>query len=82
VSTPDGKGYFLSITVSDKVISGVPTSYSLPISNGELKVVQEIMSYSIPRFLGFQHVWNNNDVYDPIAPPPVPPDAPVWKKLN
>ena len=34
-------------------------SYSVPVSWGEMKLIQSLASYSIPRFLGFDQVWDN-----------------------
>lgn len=55
--TADEKGLFVSLAVNDKATQSI--SYSVPVSWGEMKVFQTIASYSIPRFLGFDQVWDN-----------------------
>ena len=37
-------------------------SYSVPVSWGEMTLIKTLASYSIPRFLGFDQVWDNPTV--------------------
>ena len=68
----DGKGLYVSLMVNDKAKQS--TSYSVPVSWGELQVLKSIASFSIPRMLGFDQVWENQaPVLGDVAPPPPPP---------
>ena len=72
--TQDGKGVFLSLAVNDKATDS--RTYSLPVSLAELEVIKNLMSFSIPRFLGFDCVWGGAAFND--APPP----PPLYAKLD
>jgi hypothetical protein len=76
--TADMKGMFIGIQVSDKS-SPAPTTYSIPISLGELAVLRSLMQFSIPRMMGFDAVWSENPAgaYSD-ASAPAPPPAPIW----
>ena len=50
----------MSLAVNDKNTQSM--SYSVPVSWGEMKLIQTLASYSIPRFLGFDQVWDNPTV--------------------
>jgi len=55
-STPDGKGMFLSISVSDK--SMTPFVLSVPISWGEVEVLKVLVAYCLPRFLALDRFFD------------------------
>jgi hypothetical protein len=77
----DGKGFFMTLSVNDK--SASPLSYSVPVSNAEFEVLRQIMSYAVPRLLGFHDVWMNPGLGDSVVEmAPAPPAAPLWKKLT
>ena len=63
---------FFSLTVNDKASQSV--SYSVPVSWGELQVFKTIAEFSIPRFLGFDKVWDNPPTLggDAVPAPPAP----------
>jgi hypothetical protein len=49
-------GMFVSLAVTDRSEQqqpGAPVSFSIPVSWAELKVIQTISEFCIPRFLGF-----------------------------
>ncbi len=75
----DGKTVFLSLEVKDKK-EAETKSYSLPLTKAEMAVIQNLLSFSIPRLIGFDRVWGGDNVAWGKAPaPPSPPD---WKVLN
>jgi len=55
--TPDGNGYFFSITMSDKAAAS-KSSLSIPVSLGEFGVLKSLFNYSLPHLLGFDEVFN------------------------
>lgn len=77
-------GVFITLQVTDK--SGQTpqvTTYTLPLSWGEIEVIKTLISYCIPRFLAFDKVWDNPGLsLPPGVMPPNPPPAPEWKSLN
>jgi hypothetical protein len=58
VPMKDGKGYFFTLTVSDKV-ENTNDSLSLPVSFAELAVIRSLIDYSIPKLLGFDELFAN-----------------------
>eukprot|EP00595_Chromulina_sp_UTEXLB2642_P003019 CAMPEP_0196761150 /NCGR_PEP_ID=MMETSP1095-20130614/294_1 /TAXON_ID=96789 ORGANISM="Chromulina nebulosa, Strain UTEXLB2642" /NCGR_SAMPLE_ID=MMETSP1095 /ASSEMBLY_ACC=CAM_ASM_000446 /LENGTH=195 /DNA_ID=CAMNT_0042110315 /DNA_START=127 /DNA_END=714 /DNA_ORIENTATION=+ len=82
IPTPDGNGYFLTLQVNDKSTQSGPITYSLPITHGELHVLNRLMEYILPYLLGFTEVWNNPGLGEFIEPIPTPAPAPVWKKIT
>ena len=52
----NGKGFFVSLQVISKIEAVLSTSLSAPITKGEYNVIQRLMEYSIPYFLGFDAV--------------------------
>lgn len=75
---PENKGFYFNLAVNEKGSSAV--SINVPVSNGEFSVVQEIMHYCIPKFLGFDKIWNNAKVSPDSIPSP--PKAPDWKTFD
>lgn len=78
--TPDGRGYFLTLMVSDKSQGSGTSTFSIPVTRSEFRVIQEILTFAIPRILGFDQIWRSGGL--PMNEMPQPPDAPVWKRLT
>ena len=55
-----GKGFFISLQVISKIDTILSTSLSAPVTLGEYKVIQRLLDYSLPMFLGFDAVLNAN----------------------
>jgi hypothetical protein len=52
------------------------------MSWGEFNVIKSVANYGIPRFLGFDRVWDNGGMGTPGADmPPTPPPVPVYKNF-
>ena len=69
---------FLSLQVMDKSAPN-PINYSIPVTWGEIEVIKSIISYSLPRLLAFDTIWDQSNIDGPSfmsSPPPSPP--PVW----
>ena len=66
--SPDGKGLFISLQVTDKVAG--TSNLSVPVTSAEFEVVRNLLEFSLPRFLGFDAIWSAD-----IAPVPPPPPA-------
>lgn len=49
--TPDGKGYFISLNVNDRIAS-INSNILLPVTKAELEVTRQLMIYCLPYFLG------------------------------
>jgi hypothetical protein len=47
---------FLSLQMTDKETGS--QGVSIPISDGEMRVITSIIDYCLPRFLGFDKLWN------------------------
>jgi hypothetical protein len=83
----DKKGLFVTLAVTSKQAAG-PSSIgtaaagagsamlSVPVSWGEFVVIENVMKYAIPKFLGFDTVWKQApSLFDAPAPPPAPYDV-------
>ena len=68
----DGKGFFVSLQVTDKTKATI--SYSLPITLGELAILRSMISFCIPRFLALDCVWDTGaqGTINEFTPPPPP----------
>jgi len=54
--TPDGKGYFFSVNVTDKANGN--SNISIPLSIGEFFVFKTLCEYALPRLMGFDELFN------------------------
>ena len=82
--TPDknNNGVFLGISVTDRQNSKDPgTMLSIPLAWGEIEVLTSIINFSIPKFLGFDLIWNNPGlpVSDGNEVNTMNPKAPQWR---
>jgi len=75
----DGSGVFIGLQVNDKSTGqAVQTTYSVPLTWGEVEVIKTLITYCIPRFLAFDRVWENPGLSLPpgiSAPNTGPPPA-------
>ena len=69
---------FVSLQVSDKSSSG-PINYSIPVGWGEFEVIKSIISYSLPRLLAFDTIWDQNMTDGSAFGGPAPPNPPEWR---
>jgi hypothetical protein len=53
---PDGKGFYLNLTVLDKGATG-PVTFSIMLTHAELEVIKSMARYCIPYFLGLNHLF-------------------------
>ncbi len=73
---PDKKGLFLTLTVNDKSETvATSTSLSVPVSWGEFVVVDTIMKFGIPKFIGLDSAWDSTGGSFELPPPPPPPSV-------
>ena len=49
-------GYFFNLSVNNK-ISNVQTKFDIFVSQAEMRLIQSIMNYAIPRILGFDEMF-------------------------
>jgi hypothetical protein len=87
-----GNGVFASLQVNDKSRQENKPQLSIHVSWGEYVVLESLIRYSIPKFLGFDKVWDDNvrmaqgtgmyskgsGQYDMA---PLPSEPPSWKTL-
>lgn len=69
-------GYFFSLYVNDKS-TGASSQYTTAVSSAELRVIQQIIQFSIPRILGFDELFAgapevreghfSSNTYDPYS---------------
>lgn len=70
---------FLSLQVMDKS-SPSPINYSIPVTWGEIEVIKSIISYSLPRLLAFDCIWDQNNMDgSSFLNSPSPPNPPEWR---
>ena len=50
--TPDNKGLFLSLTISDRANPAANSNLLIPVSWGEFMVLDSLIRFAIPHFLG------------------------------
>mmetsp|Transcript_37764 Transcript_37764/g.67684 ORF Transcript_37764/g.67684 Transcript_37764/m.67684 type:complete len:184 (-) Transcript_37764:102-653(-) len=63
--TPDGNGFFFSLSISDKGNSS-KSSLSIPVSIGEFGVLKSLFNYSLPHLLGFDEVFTCAPFFQPM----------------
>jgi len=82
----DGSGVFIGLQVNEKSVNGQApqsTTYSVPLSWGEVEVLKTLITHCIPRFLGFDKIWDNPGLsLPPGVSSPSPPPPPEWKSFN
>ena len=78
----DGRGMFLSLTVTEKGSKDNYSSISIPVTWAELEVMQSILRYSIPHYLGFHEVWNNGGLGMVADAPPNPSGPTEWNNFS
>ena len=78
----DGRGMFLTLTVSEKGSSDASTSISIPITWAELEVMRSILRYSIPYYLGFHEVWGGPGLGAVAEAPPAPNGPSQWNNFS
>ena len=78
---PDNKAVFVSLSISD-AIKGDKSTVSIPVTWGEYMVIDSIMRYSIPKFLGMDHSVNNFGGGMSYELPPNPPPPQPWKQIE
>jgi hypothetical protein len=67
--------------VNDKSQNPPSVGYSLPITLGEFHVIKSLINYALPKFLGFDKVWDNGGMGSPGEQAPPPPPVPVYKNF-
>ena len=83
--TPDQKGVYVGLTVTDKANPNEISQISLPVSWSEFMVIDSIIRFCIPRFLGLDHCFPPpGTVYagSKDEAPPTPPAAPAYRSLD
>ena len=73
---------FLSLTVTEKGSKDNYSSISIPVTWAELEVMQSILRYSIPHYLGFHEVWNNGGLGMAADAPPNPSGPTEWNNFS
>jgi len=83
--TPDQKGIYVGLTVNDKSNPESASQISLPVSWSEFMVIDSLIRFCIPRFLGFDQCFPPpGTVYagSKDEAVPLPPSAPAYRSLE
>jgi hypothetical protein len=83
--TPDKKGVFVSLSVSDRANAQASSSLSVPMSFGEVNVLDNIIRFSIPRFLGMDKSFGEPGIIyfgGQSESMPTPPPPPSYKAIE